>query len=109
MVTVLDVDLQKRSVTIRSPDGATRTLQVPPQAQNLDKVKKGDRFRVRYVKAVAVGIRKGGEPASSDKQDVRVAPKGADPGGVIVRTQERAFVVDAIDSRNRSIALADAD
>jgi len=26
---------------------------VPPQAQNLDKVKKGDRFRVRYVEAVA--------------------------------------------------------
>lgn len=109
VVTVLEVDVQKRSVTIRSPDGSMKTLQVPPQAQNLDRVKKGDRFRVRYVEAVAVGIRKGGEPAASDKEDVRVAPKGADPGGVIVRTQERAFVVDAIDAKNRSIAAHGSD
>lgn len=109
VVTVLDVDMQKRTVTIRSPDVGIRTLQVPPQAQNLDKVRKGDRFRVRYVEAVAVGIRKGGEPASSDKEDVRVAPKGADPGGVMVRTQERAFVVDAIDAKNRSIAAHGSD
>jgi len=109
IATVLDVDQQKRTVTIRSPDGGTKTLQVPPQAQNLDRVKKGDRFRVRYVESVVVGIRKGGEPASSDKEDVRVAPKGADPGGVVVRTQERAFVVDAIDSKNRSIAAHGSD
>ena len=105
VVTVVSVDAKKRTVTIRGPKGNVATLNVPPEAQNLDKVKAGERFRMKYIEAVAVGIRKGGEPAAEDKRDVKVAPKGGTPGGMVVRTQTRSVVVDAIDYSNRYIAV----
>ena len=105
VVTVVSVDAQKRTVTIRGPKGGTATLDVPPEAQNLDKVKAGDRFRLKYIEAVAVAIGQGGEPLPDDKRDVKVAPKGGTPGGMVVRTQKRAVVIDAVDYTNRYIAV----
>jgi len=78
---------------------------VPKEAQNLDQVKAGDRFKMKYIEAVAVGIHKGGQPVSDDKRDVKVAPKGGNPGGMVVRTQTRAVVIDAVDYNNRYIAM----
>src|SRR5215217_3256090 len=64
VVTVVSVDQKKRTVDVRGPKGGVTTLNVPPESQNLDRVKAGDRFRMKYIEAVAVGIRTGGEPAS---------------------------------------------
>ncbi|HYR37468.1 MAG TPA: hypothetical protein VEQ87_24475 [Burkholderiales bacterium] len=105
VVTVVSVDQAKRTVTVRGPKGGVATLNVPPEAQNLDKVKAGDRFRVKYIEAVAVGIGTGGEPAANDQREVKVAPKGGTPGGLVVRTQKRSVVVDAVDYTNRYIAV----
>jgi Cu/Ag efflux protein CusF len=105
VVTVVSVDQQKRTVTIRGPKGGVATLNVPPESQNLDKVKAGDRFRMKYIEAVAVGIRKGGEPASDDKREVKVSPKGGTPGGMVMRTRTRSVVVDAVDYTNRYMAV----
>ena len=105
VVTVVSVDAKRRTVTIRGPKGNVATLNVPPESQNLDKVKAGDRFRMKYIEAVAVGIRKGGEPAAEDKRDVKVSPKGGTPGGMVVRTRTRSVVVDAIDYGGRYIAV----
>ncbi len=105
VVTVVRVDQDKRTVTIRGPKGGVATLNVPPEAQNLHKVKAGDRFKMKYIEAVAVGISKGGEPAQSDTKDVKVAPKGGTPGGMVVRTQKLAAVIDAVDYTNRYIAV----
>ena len=105
VVTVVAVNPQKRTVTIRGPKGNVATLDVPPEAQNLDRVKAGDRFRMKMIEAVAVGIRKGGEPAQNEKREVTVSPKGGTPGGMIVKTQTRSVVVDAIDYGNRYMAV----
>jgi hypothetical protein len=105
VVTVVSVDTKKRTVTFKGPKGGVATLDVPPEAPNLDKVKAGDRFRLKYIEAVAVAINKGGEPAADDKRDVKVAPKGGTPGGMVVRTQKRAVVIDAVDYTNRYIAV----
>jgi Cu/Ag efflux protein CusF len=105
VLTVLAVDQKARTVTVRGPKGGVTTLKVPPQAQNLDQVKQGAQFRVKYVEAVAVGVRKGGTPDAIVAEEVRLAPKGGTPGGVVVRTQQLAGVVDAVDYTERYIAL----
>ena len=105
VVTVMGVNAEKRTVTIRGPKGNVATLNVPPEAQNLDKVKPGDRFKMKYIEAVAVGISKGGEPAQSENKDVKVSPKGGTPGGMVTRTQKRSVVIDAVDYGNRYIAV----
>lgn len=109
VVTVLAVDVEKRTVDVRGPTGRTSTLAVPPESNNLDRVKPGDRFRMKYMEAVAVGIRKGGEPVADDKREVKMSPRGGTPGGMMVTTETRSVVIDAVDYTNRYIAARVAD
>jgi len=105
VVTVMGVNQDKRTVTVRGPKGNVAVLNVPPEAQNLDKVKAGDRFKMKYIEAVAVAISKGGEPAQSETRDVTASPKGGTPGGTIMKTERRSVVIDAVDYKNRYIAV----
>lgn len=105
VVTVTKVDAAKRVVTFRGPRGNVATLKVPPESQNLDQVKPGQQYRMKYVEAVAVAVRVGGEAAALASEEVRLAPKGAKPGGMMVRTQQVSGVVDAIDYAHRYIAM----
>ncbi len=56
--TVEAVDHAKRRVTIKSPEGKTRTMKVDPSVTRLDEVKKGDQVVLRYTEAVAFSVRK---------------------------------------------------
>lgn len=105
MVTVTKVDKEKRTVTFRGPKGGVATLKVPEQSQNLDQVKPGQMYKVKYVEAVAVAIEKGGKPSSSVGEEVKLAPMGAKPGGTVVRTTQLAGVIDSIDYTNRYVAV----
>ena len=54
-------------VSVNDTAAETRmvTLNVPKEAQNLDQVKIGSTFKVRYVEAVAVAIQRGGKASAS--------------------------------------------
>jgi hypothetical protein len=105
VVTVTKVDKEKRTVTFRGPKGNLGTLTVPKEGQNFDQVKAGQQYRMKYVEAVALEIRKGGKPAASTSEQVKVSPKGAKPGGIMAQTLQVSGVVDAIDFTDRYIAV----
>jgi Cu/Ag efflux protein CusF len=105
VVTVTKVDPKARTVTFRGPKGGIATLNIPPEAQNLDQVKPGQQYKMKYVEAVAVAISKGGAPSASVGEQVKLAPKGAKPGGMMVRSAQISGVVDAIDYTNRYVAV----
>ena len=105
VVTVTKVDQKARTVTMRGPRGNLGVLHVPPEAQNLDRVKVGDRVKVVYAEAVVIALSKGGEPTATVEEQVQLAPKGGTPGGMKVRTTQISAVVDAIDYKNRYVAL----
>jgi hypothetical protein len=105
VVTVTKVDAKARTVTVRGPRGNLHTLDVPPEAQNLERVKAGDRFKITYAEAAVIALTHGGEPAASVEETVQVAPKGGTPGGIKARTIKISAVVDAIDYKNRYVAL----
>jgi Cu/Ag efflux protein CusF len=105
IVTVTKVDKEARKVTFRGPKGNLATLDVPKEAQNFERVKPGDRYKMAYAEAVAVALTRGGEPAAKAEQHVVLAPKGANPGGYKVRTQMISGVIDAVDYKNRYIAV----
>ena len=105
IVTVTKVDKQARKVTFRGPRGNLATLDVPKEAPNFDRVKPGDRYKMAYAEAVVVALTRGGEPSSSTEEQVVVSPKGANPGGYKVRTQMISGIIDAIDYKNRYIAV----
>ena len=106
VATVTKVDPKARTVTFRGPRGGVATLTIPPEAQNLDQVKAGQQYKVKYVESMVIEIRKGGgKPSTATAQEVKLAPKGAKPGGMVVRTVELSGVVDAIDYTNRYVAV----
>ena len=105
VVTVTKVDQKARTVTFRGPQGNLAVMAVPPEAQNLDQVKPGQQYKMRYVESVIIEIRKGGTASATAAQEVKLAPKGAKPGGVIARTQEITAVVDAIDYKTRYVSV----
>ena len=105
VVTVTKIDKEARTVTFRGPRGNLGTLDVPKESQNFDQVKVGQQYKMKYVEAVAVEIRKGGAPSATAAQEMKLNPKGAKPGGVVVRTVQLAGVVDAIDYNERYISV----
>jgi hypothetical protein len=56
--TVEAIDYGKRRVTLKGPEGKTRTIKVDPSVKRLDEVKKGDQIVVRYTEAIAFSVRK---------------------------------------------------
>jgi hypothetical protein len=105
VVKVTKIDRKARTVTFQGPRGNQVTLNVPKEAQNLDQVKVGSLFNVKYVEAVAVGLHRGGQPSVSADRQVRLAPKGGNPGGVVVSTTTIKASVTAINYADREVAL----
>ena len=56
--TVEAVDLNKRTVTFKGPEGNVKTVKVSDLVKRLNEVKAGDRIVVRYTEAVAVSVEK---------------------------------------------------
>jgi hypothetical protein len=105
VVTVTKVDPKARTVTVRGPRGNLQTLAVPPEAQNLDRIKPGDRFKLSYAEAFVIALTRGGKPGVTTDRMIQVAPKGAKPGGYEVRAHSISGVIDAIDYKNRYVAV----
>lgn len=104
LVTVVAIDKKARTVVIRGPRGNTEQLQVPPDAQNFDRIKQGDVFRIRYTEAVAVALDQG-EPTKGDKTARVMAKKGENPGGAAVRVVHVSGRIESIDKTNRYVAI----
>jgi Cu/Ag efflux protein CusF len=106
VVKVIKIDRKARKVTIQGPTGGTMVLNIPPEAQNLDRVKVGSLFKANYVESVAVSLQKGGGVASaSETQTVHLAPKGGTPGGMVVNTRQVSATVEQLNLATRQIAV----
>src|SRR3982751_3268021 len=71
IVELVSVDRATHIAVVRTPSGAMLSINVPPEAQNLDRVKPGDRFRMRYIEAIALALQKGGDASVSGGQAVQ--------------------------------------
>lgn len=105
VVEIVSVDRAARTVAVRGPTGAMMTFTVPHEAQNLDRVKPGDLFTMRYVEALAIAVRKGGDASASELQTVELAPRGGTPGGRVVNTKQISAVVTEIDRPGRALTV----
>jgi hypothetical protein len=119
VVTVRGVHHVNRTVTVEDPDGERVTIKLPDESQNLYQIQPGDKFRVRFAQAVAVGLlMPGEEPSAGVGEAMQLAPKGATPGGVMVRVVQisgkivpagnlREFVVSEMVQRFENLMVGD--
>lgn len=110
VVVVREIDRDTRKVIVENADGERVTIVVPPEAQNLDQVEVGSKFRVRYLQSVAVYISAaGGSPEAAEHTEVQLAEKGATPGGVIVSVKQVQAKVEEIDYAARTAVITGPD
>ena len=55
--TVEAIEYAKRRVTLKGPEGKSRTIKVDPSVKRLNEVKKGDQIVVRHTEAIAFSVR----------------------------------------------------
>jgi hypothetical protein len=56
--TVEAIEYAKRRLTLKAPEGKTRTIKVDPSVKGFSEVQKGDQIVVRYTEATAFSVRK---------------------------------------------------
>jgi len=106
VLTVRAVNYVDRTVTFATADGELSTIAVPDEAQNLDQVYTGARFRVTYLQSVVLAVVPGrNQPAAADVQKVELAPKGATPGGTFFNVKQITGTVEGVDYANRTVAV----
>jgi len=104
--TVDAIDYDKRTVTLKGPEGKTLTLKVDKNAKNFDQVKTGDQVTAEYYESIAVFVTKAGDqPSAAGLDTVQVAPPGQKPAAMVVNTAELTAKVEAIDYKKRTLTL----
>lgn len=103
---VIAVDRADRTVVLQGEGGQQMTVAVAKQARNFDQIQPGDDVKVQLLSSIAVSLRKANAPPSyTEGQLVQLAPRGAQPGGVVVDTQQITATVDDIDYQSRQVTL----
>jgi hypothetical protein len=105
--TVTVVDLERRMLTIRTPEGPFEVIHVPDQVTRLDQVKIGNKLTVSQTEAVVVDLQKGPSAGSVSvtKETVTERDPGRKPGGTIIDTMTRSGRVEAVDKVNSKVTV----
>ena len=105
--TVTAVDMDKREVTLKGPEGNEVTLTAGPEVRNLAQVEVGDEVVINYYEALALKLEKGGSGIRETEETVTGtrAPLGEKPAGTIVRAVDAVGTVQAVDREARKVVL----
>jgi len=105
-VKVIGVNHTARTVTLEMPSGKTMTYKVGKEVRNFAQVKKGDLIKATLVESLAVFIEKrGGRPAATETQTVRLAPQAAKPGIIVADTYRITGKIQFVDLRSRMVTI----
>ena len=107
---VAAIDKTDRKLTLLDTDGEKFTITVGPEAVNFDQIQVGDLVKATVTEELVVYLDEEGA-ASPDAAAgvVALAPKGAQPGGLVAETAQITATVAAIDQENRTATLAFED
>jgi hypothetical protein len=103
---VTAIDTSNRKVTLLGPDGDKFTVKVGPEAVNFDQIRVGDLVNATVTEELVVYLDEEGASAPDGSAAVvALAPKGAQPGGLVAEIVQVTAKVIAIDQTNRTATL----
>jgi len=108
---VTDIDLDKRLVTLKGPEGNERTIEVGPEVRNLPQVKRGDMVTLTYIDSATFRLLKPGEAelgGTMSEISGRAKP-GEKPGAGSVQTMTVIARVKKVDKVVPSLTLEGPD
>ena len=105
-VKVTAIDTAKRKLTLLLPDGEKTTVKVGPEAVNFDQIQTGDLVKATLTEELVVYLDEEGATAPDGAAAmVALAPKGAQPGGLVAEAVQVTATVTAIDPAKRTATL----
>jgi len=108
--TVDAIDAANRTVTLKGPEGQTRTLKAGPEVRNFDQIKVGDLVKATFLEELAVFVKKSDAPPSAEETTtVTLAPKGAKPGVVVTDTKVVTAKIESVNKKKRTVTLKGPD
>jgi hypothetical protein len=106
---VTAMDLAKREVTLKGPQGNEVTVTVGDAVKRLDEVKVGDTVRVDYLVSIAAEIRK---PTAAEAEHPLVimdaagrASSDSAPAGGVARRFKVVTTIEALDRRDETVTV----
>jgi hypothetical protein len=110
--TVDAIDVEKRLVSLRGPEG-TGTYEVSPDVRNLAQVEVGDTLVVRYYRSMAAEIKPKGASTTLNAVDKSAsgatAQPGSKPGGLVRSTVTTTVTIQSVDKKNKSVMFSGPD
>lgn len=105
--TVTAIDKATRQVTLKGPEGKTKTVTAGPEVRNFDQVKVGDTVTMRYVEALTLTLKKDGKELRSETVTPAAvrAPAGERPAGAVGQQVEVTANVIAVDPKTQTVTL----
>ena len=107
VLTVSNIDHEKRRVTLMNSEGEEHTFVAGPQVRNLAQIQEGDKVSILHAEAVAVAVY---PVAAAGKgrvvhTEVSRAPLGAKPYGTITRRVEITGRLAALKPKTREVTI----
>jgi hypothetical protein len=103
--TIEAIDKANRTVTLKGPGGARVQVTAPEQMEGFNSLKMGDQVTATYYSAIAVSVRKPGDPAPSASPRTMTERKDRTPGSETRRQQTFTVTVEAIDPKAPSLTV----
>jgi len=103
---VIAVDRANRTVTLQEEGSPPVEFVAGPEIRNFDQIAPGDQVKTEFVRAIAVSLRKPGEPSgAAGSTTVERAPAGEKPGALLTSQVEFTATIEDIDYAKREAVL----
>jgi len=111
--TVEAVDMAKRLVTLKGPEGRLVTIKAGEEVKNLPQVKVGDKVNIKYYQGTALNIHKPGEEqpdlGTTVTGGMSSAPLGAKPAGKAEAVVTTTVEIAEVDPYKKTISFRSPD
>lgn len=107
VVTIVAVDKDTRTLTLKGEDGKEWTFTAGPEVRNFDQIRRGDRVIIEYFQgfALALGPKGSGTRGRLDTLEMERAKRGEKPAGRVTRRVEVTARVKAVNKKGRTVTL----
>ena len=103
--TIEAIDKANRLVTLKGPKGNSVQVKAPDQMEGFNTLRVGDQVSATYFEAMAVSVRKPGDPVPSPDPMTTLKRKQGTPGSETRRQQTFTVTIDAIDPKAPSVRV----
>jgi len=108
LTTVVDaIDREARTITLKGPEGNTRTIKAMEDSNNIDKIEVGDIVNVEYVQHLSIEVlaNDGMEPGTGTMAAVARNKEGETPAGMLMETTVTTATVEDINIEANTFKL----